>query len=155
MTNIEFKPVEPVDDISGVIEDIFGVKLNISGGWGYDNTSAVIVENLGDMEIDQFIHVFATVRANIEMNLTLEEEERYGGVNLTFEDSKKFEINNKTYDVVSFKVSAMNEKIYADFIQEYKDNYGKEEFDLSDHFKRRKENTITRDVDYWFYGLEG
>jgi len=153
MTNLDFKKVEPVDNIKDVIKDIFDVELDVSGGWGYENNNALVIEEL-HIPIDQFIHMFATIRANIEMNLTLEEEQRYGGINLTFLNSKKFEINNKTYDVVSFKITAMNEKIYADFIKEYKDGYGKKEFDLSNHFKRRKENTITRDVDYWFYGLE-
>ncbi len=153
MTNIEFKPIEHVDNIKKVIKNVFDVELNITGGWGYDNNSAVIIEKL-DIPMDQFIHMFATMRANIEMNLTLEEDERYGGINLTFKDNKKFEINNKTYDIVSFKVTAMKEKIYAQFIKEYKDGYGKKEFDLSDHFKRRTENTITRYIDYWFLGLE-
>ena len=153
MTNMEFKPIEKVDSTKEVIEDVFGVKLDISGGWGYDNSSAVEVNSL-DMPIDQFLNLFATVRANIEMNLTLEEDERYGGVNVTFQESKKFEINSKTYDIVTFKITAMNEKIYADFIKEYKEGYGKKEFDLADHFKRRKEKTITRVTDYWFYGLE-
>lgn len=150
--NIYFENLPGVDDLSGVIEDVFGVKLDISGGWGYDNNTAVIVNSLA-VEIDQFLHMFASMRANVEMNLILEEEQRYGGINVSFEDSKKFEIDNKVYDVVTFKVTAMKEKTYADFIKEYKDNYGKKEFDLSGHFKRREENTISRTVDYWFYGL--
>ncbi|MCK5111397.1 MAG: hypothetical protein KAQ94_07740 [Arcobacteraceae bacterium] len=153
MTNIEFKQIEPVDSIQKVIKEVFDLKLDISGGWGYDNNSAIIVEKL-DMPIEQFIHMFATMRANIEMNLTLEEGERYTGINLTLEDSKKFEINNKIYNIVSFKITAMKEKVYTDFIQEYKDGYGKKDFDLTDHFDRRKQNSITREVDYWFYGLE-
>lgn len=151
-TNIDFKPLEQVDDIAQIIEEVFNVKLNISGGWGYDNTTAVNVGKI-DSSIDQFIDIYSNVRANIEMNLTLEDEDRYGGINLSFKETKEFEINNKIYDVVSFKITAMKEKVYAKFIKEYKDNYGKKEFDLSDHFNRRKESTVTRDVDYWFFGL--
>ncbi len=153
MTNIEFKQVEPVENIQEVVKDIFDIKLNISGGWGYDNNSAVVIKKL-DMPVEQFIHMFATMRANIEMNLTLDEDERYGGINLTFENSKKSEINNKIYDVMSFKITAMKEKIYTNFIQEYKAGYGKKEFDLSAHFQKRKESTIVRHIDYWFLGLE-
>ena len=153
-SSIKFDKLPAVDDIAGVIEDMFGVKLDISGGWGYDNNSAVIVKSL-DKSIDQFLYMFATIRANIEMNMTLEEDERYGGINNTYIDGKQVEIEDKTYDMITFEITAMKENVYADFIKEYKDNYEKnKEFDLDDHFKRRKESTITIQSDFWFYGLE-
>jgi len=156
MTNnlIEFKRLPAVDDIAGVIEDVFGVKLDISGGWGYDNNSAVIVNSL-DIPIDQFLYMFSQMRANIEMNMTLDESDRYGGINTNFVDGQQIEIEDKVYDMITFEVTAMKESIYADFIQEYKDNYGKnKDFDMSDHFKRREANTIKLQSDFWFYGLD-
>ncbi len=156
MTNnvIEFKRLPAVDDIAGVIEDVFGVKLDISGGWGYDNNSAVIVNSL-DLPIDQFLYMFSQMRANIEMNMTLDESDRYGGINTNFVDGKQIEIENKVYDMITFEITAMKESIYADFIQEYKDNYGKnKDFDMSEHFKRREINTIKLQSDFWFYGLD-
>jgi len=151
--NVDFKPLEKVDSIQKVIEDIFSIKLDISGVWGYDNNSVVIVNSL-DMPIEQFVNLFASIRANIEMNLTLEEDERFGGINVTLQESKEFKIANKNYDVVTFKITAINEKTYANFIKEYKENYGKKEFDLEKHFKKRKEKTVVRVMDYWFYGLK-
>jgi len=149
-----FEQIAPVDDMSGVIEEVFGVKLDISGGWGYDNKSAVKVHSL-DIPIDQFIHTFASIRANIEMNLLLEEEDRYGGINVNFVNGEQIEIENKMYDRITFTITAMKETEYAKFIQEYKDNYGKnKEFDMDDHFKRREEATISVEADYWFEGLE-
>ena len=155
MTKIEFKQIDNVDNISEVIKEVFEVELDISGGWGYDNTTALIVNNLKEMKIDQFIHTFASIRANVEMNLTLDEDERYGGINVEFMDGKQIELDNIKYDMITFKISAMKEKDYAVFIQEYKDNYGKnKDFDMTDHFKRRNESTISIEVDYWFIGLE-
>ena len=156
MTNnvIEFKRLPAVDDIAGVIEDVFGVKLDISGGWGYDNNSAVIVNSL-DIPIDQFLYMFSQMRANIEMNMTLDEENRYGGINTNFVDGQQIEIEDKVYDMITFEITAMKENIYADFIQEYKDNYGKNiDFDMSEHFKQREANTIRLQSDFWFYGLD-
>jgi len=148
-----FEPIAPVDDMAGVIEEVFGVKLDISGGWGYDNNSAVKVNSL-DIPIDQFIHTFASIRANIEMNLTLEED-RYGGINVNFVNGEQIEIENKMYDRITFTITAMKETDYAKFIQEYKDNYGKnKDFDMDEHFKRREEATISVEADYWFEGLE-
>jgi len=151
---MEFKKIEAVDDIAGLILEVFEVKLDISGGWGYDNKNPVVVNKL-DIPIDQFLNLFATIRANIEMNLTLEEDERYGGINVHFLDGKQFTVENKTYDHVTFEITAMKEKEYAKVIQEYKDNYGKNEnFDMEKHFEKRKELTIKQISDFWFEGLE-
>lgn len=146
---IKFEKLPPVDDIAGVLEDIFSVKLDVTGSWGYDNNSALEVNSL-DIPIDQFLHTFASMRANIEMNLTLDEQNRYAGINVTQVESKEFEIENKKYDLVTFKISAIKEKEYNDFIQEYKDNYGKEDFDLKKHFDNRAKATIEIQSDFWF-----
>lgn len=151
---MSFEHLAPIDDISQAIKEVFDIKLDISGGWGYDNKSAVKVHSL-EMPIDQFLHTFAAIRANIEMNLTQQEDNRYGGINVNFVDGEQFEIENRMYDHITFEISAMKETEYAEFIQEYKDNYGKNrDFDMSDHFKRREEATISVDADYWFEGLE-
>ena len=152
--NIIFNQIEPVENLSTVLKDTFDVELDLSGGWGYDNNSAVVVNHL-DIPIDQFLHMFATIRATIEMNLMQDEKSRYGGIKVTFLEGEQFEVENKIYDHITFEITAMNEKKYAEFIQEYKDNYGKnEDFDMDDHFKRRTENTITLKSDYWFCDLE-
>ncbi len=153
-TNITFNQIEPVENLSHVLKETFDVDLDISGGWGYDNKSAVIVNHL-DMPIDQFLHMFATIRANIEMNIMQDENKRYGGINVSFLEGEQFDIENKIYDHITFEITAINEKEYAQFIQEYKDNYGKnKDFDMDAHFKRRAQSTISLKSDYWFHGLE-
>lgn len=152
MTSKEFQQIEEVDNIKEVIKNLFDVSLNISGGWGYTEKNATIIDSLEGVEIDQFLHMFASIRANIEMNATLEKDDRYGAINLSFKDKKSIMINSKTYSVITFAITAMKEKDYASFIQEYKDGYGKKEFDLAKHFERRKQSTIEREVDYWFEG---
>ncbi len=152
MTNTVFQPIEKVDNIKEVIKNLFDADLNVSGGWGYNEKSATIVNSLEGVHLDQFLHMFASIRANIEMNATLDEDDRYGGINLTFKEKKTLKLANKTYNVFTFGITAMKEKNYAKFIKEYKDGYGKKEFDLADHFDRRKKSTIKREVDYWFEG---
>lgn len=148
--SLKFEALPPVDDIAGVIEDIFGVKLEIFGGWGYDNSTSLEVKNL-TIPQDQFFQMFSSMRANIEMNLTIEDEEsRYGGINVTQLEHKEFIIENKNYDVVTFKITAMKEKEYNHFIKEYKENYGKKEFDLEKHFNNRRDSTIQLESDFWF-----
>ena len=151
MTN--FKELEKVDSTKEVIKDVFGVDLDIDGGWGYDASTAVIINSLS-IPIEQFLNLFATIRANIEMNLTLEKDKRYGAINVSIKSHTKSNIDNINYDVVTCNIKAMKEDIYAKFIKEYKDGYGKKEFDLSEHFNRRKDSTILRVVEFWFDGLK-
>ncbi|MEA3354718.1 MAG: hypothetical protein U9Q33_12980 [Campylobacterota bacterium] len=151
--SVEFDKLPPVDDLAGLLDDVFGVKLNVSGGWGYDNNTALEVGEL-EVPVDQFIHMFASMRANVEMNLTLEEEDRFGAINVNLKEAKQFDIEGKSYDIFTFDITAMPEKVYADFIQEYKDNYGKnKDFDMDDHFKRREQSTVHIESDFWFEGL--
>ena len=152
-SEIVFHQIAPVDNISEVIEEVFGVKLDIAGGWGYDYKAPLVVHSL-DMPEPQFLNMFANIRANVEMNLTLEEDDRYGGINIHLISEEQFEIEKKVYKRVSFEITAMKERDYAEFIQEYKDNYGKNSnFDLDDHFKRRAKSTIKLTSDFWFLGL--
>jgi len=153
MNSVKFEHIKGEEDIKEVIKEIFGVELNISGGWGYNSKNAVIVQKL-NIPKEQFIHIFATIRATIEMNLNSKDGHRYSGINATQQDSKIIIKDNKTYEKVNFKITAMDTNIYNEFIKEYKDGYGQNSFDLFNHFKRRKENTLIRNVDYWFYGLE-
>lgn len=151
---IEFKKIDAVDDISGVIEDLFEVKLDIHGGWGYNHKEAVEVDSL-NMPINEFLNMFAIIRANIEMNLILEKDEKFSGINVNFLDGKQIEVDNELYDMISYEITAININDNNFFIEEYKNNYGKnEKFDLEDHFKRRKESTIIIQSDYWFKCLD-
>ncbi len=149
MSNLEFKELEKVENIQKVIKNLFEVELDISGGWGYDDKSAVIIHTL-EMPIGQFMNLFATLRTNLEMNFDKNPDERYGGINLSVLEEKSMEKNADRYDIAIFEISAMNEKRYAEFIKEYKENYGKKTFDLNDHFSRRKVATLTSVVECWF-----
>jgi hypothetical protein len=154
MTNdVEFETVAPVESTKEAIKEVFDLDMDVSGGWGYDNNSAIIINEL-NIPLGQFVYTFASIRANIEMSLLLEEGERYSGINVHLKDSKKFEIESSMYDVLTFEVTGMKEDKYAEFIAEYKEKYGDKEFDMDGHFERRKEATISRVVDYWFLDLD-
>ncbi len=152
MIESKFSPIEEVQNIREVIKNIFNIELDISGGWGYDKESATIVHSYNDMDIEQFLHLFASIRANLEMNILQEEENRYAGINLTLLDRKKIILDTQDYDLFTFEISAMKESDYSKFIKDYKEGYGKESFNVSAHFEERKRSTIFREVDYWFQG---
>jgi len=148
---MHFKEIDPTNPIAEVIKSAFDTELSISGGWGYLKENAIILEkNIQKTPLPQFEHMLASMRAYLEMNMTLDESQRYGSINLNEISRETLHENSHYFDKVNYEVSAIKESTYATFINEYKEGYGKEGFDLEGHFKRRKEETLTRVVTYWF-----
>ncbi len=149
----DFKKIDRVGSTKNIIKDVFGVELDISGGWGYNASTSISINSLS-MPLEQFLNLFTTIRANIEMNLSLEKDKRYAGIKVTIKNRSKIEVDDITYDVIETQIKAMKEDIYSKFIKEYKEKYGEEGFDLNEYFNRREENTTTRVVEFWFNTLE-
>ena len=144
-----FDKIQSSDKVEDIIFGAFGLKLEISGGWGYSENDAV--EIFGDaIPASQVEYMFATARSNIEMNLSQPQSSRYGGINV--KEIKREIIGY--FEKVTFEITGINEEIYAEFIKEYKENHGKSDFDLAGHFKKRTENTISRTEDIWFKNLK-
>ena len=134
------------DDIKEVLKAAYDVELDVSGGWGYDENSPTIIGQNNQTPKVQLEYMLASMRTNLEMNITQPKESRFGGINV---EEKKREVVGEL-DRVTYEVSAMKDSDYATFIQEYKDNFGKSDFDMEDHFKRRKEATLKREIVYFF-----
>jgi len=88
--------------------------------------------------------------AYLEMNMTLPEKERFGSINLNETQREEIVEGKQRYHRVVYEITAMKEETYATFIDEYKEGYGKEDFDMEAHFRRRKEATLIRHEPYWF-----
>ncbi len=148
---MKFEQINNDNPIAEVIKSAFDTELSVSGGWGYSREETTIIETNEDaIPVRQFEHMLASMRAYLEMNMTLDAEERYGSINLNELSRETIEEDGKCFDRVNYEISAMKETVYAAFINEYKEGYGKEDFDLQAHFSRRKEETLTRVVTYWF-----
>ena len=147
----DFKAIASNNDLKEVIRSAFDADLDLSGAWGYSKeTSTVIETNENRIPLKQLEHTLASMRAYLEMNMTLSEEERYGSINVNEVSRETTKEEGKIYHQVTYELTAMKESEYAIFIDEYKKGYGQEKFDLNDHFKRRKEKTLSRTVKHWF-----
>ena len=145
-----FKSITSSDPIKEIIKSAFDFEADLSGGWGYTSKDATIIHSTNNMPAEQFEHTLATMRAYIEMNMTLSKEARYGSVNPSESSRETVMIDAVSYEKVTYTVTAMKEDIYADFINAYKKGYGTPDFDMSNHFKQRKEATLSREVEHWF-----
>lgn len=146
----QFEPLIHENNLKEIIKSAFDMELSISGGWGYNREEATVIHHLHNIPKNQFQHTFASMRAYGEMNMSLPEEERYGSINVNEQSRETLEDAEKIFEKVTYSIDAMKEKDYAAFIDEYKEGYGKSSFDMEDHFKRRKEATLTRNVVHWF-----
>ncbi len=144
-----FKKIPSDDPIQLVVKSTFNVDLNIAGGWGYDQESAIILQE-SNYPTNQLEHTLASMRAHLEMNMTLPKEERYGAINVNELKREEFKQDIRKYDIITFKISAILEETYNAFIQEYKAGQDMVDFDVEDHFKRRKEATLIREETMWF-----
>ena len=81
------------------------------------------------------------------MQLRLPEEARYGAIKLKELSREQCDDGCET---VHYEVSAMKESDYKRFIAEYKENYGKSDFDLQKHFQAREAATLKRTITYCF-----
>ncbi len=140
-----FKKIDEADETKRVIKEVFNIDLPIKGGWGYEKENSLIVTN-NQIPLKQLQNIFATMRATIEMSMTQPKESRYGGISVKELSCEEF----GEYQKVTFEISGMLESDYKKFIDEYKENFEKEEFDISLHFQKRKEATIKRVENFWF-----
>ena len=146
-----FKTLPETNDIQEIIKSTFDADLAVGGSWGYTKEHASIIEATPEgMPLSQLQHMLTSIRAHIEMNLTQEKEKQYGGINANERAREEIISGNAIYDKVTYEITAMKEDLYTAIIKEYKEGYGKEDFDLNAHFKRRKEATLTREVIHYF-----
>jgi hypothetical protein len=149
MTN--FTKLQENSNIQELIRSTFDADLAIGGSWGYTKEKATIIKALPQgMTLPQLEHMVTSIRAHLEMNITQEQENRYGGINANEKAREENRSEETVFNKVTYEITAMKEDFYNAFIKEYKEGYGKEEFDLNDHFKRRKEATLTREVVHYF-----
>jgi hypothetical protein len=146
-----FQKIQDNNNIKQTIKSTFDVDLSLDGDWGYTKDRTTIIKAIQNgMPLSQLEHMLTSMRAHLEMNLTQEKEDRYGGINANEISREENQNNGLIYDKVTYEITAIKENLYTEFINEYKEGYGKEDFDMNEHFKRRKEATLRRKVIHYF-----
>ncbi len=146
---LKFEQLKSDNDLKEVIKAAFDADLAVTGDWGYTQELATIIQST-DQPLKQLEHMIASMRTYIEMSMTLPEAERFGSINLNELSREQERVGDLIYDKVTYEITAMREKTYTAFINEYKEGLGTEGFDITEHFNQRKKATITRNEDYWF-----
>ena len=148
---LTFQELTKEKNIQEFIKVTFDVEFQLSGDWGYNQNRATTIHALPKgMPLKQLQHTFATIRAHLEMNLSQTKETRYGGINTNEKSSTTIKDGNHTFEKVIYEITAIQEELYNKLIKEYKAGYENRELDLDEHFKKRKEATLVREVVHYF-----
>ena len=142
----KFQEIVVEENLKELIKVAFNSDLNVFGAWGYSKPLATVIEGNNDDSHIELQFTLATMRAYLEMNMTLSEDERYGAINLKEVSREKID----KYEKVIYEISAIKEVEYKVLIDDYKENFEKDDFDMTQHFEKRKEATLKRDVTHWF-----
>jgi len=140
-----FPTITNEGDLRAMIARVYETDLAVSGGWGYNRESATQLHPMPFPKAQVQFNL-AHMRVYLEMNITQPESDRYGGIDL--QEIEREQMGD--LERIRYRVTGIPEAKYNAFIDEYKEGYGKEDFDLSDHFARRKAATLTREIEYWF-----
>ncbi len=148
---VSFDTLEENTNIQELIKETFDMDLPLSGDWGYSKERATIINSLPkDMQAFLLEHTVTSIRAHLEMNITQEKENRYGGINANEKAREVVRTDTAVFDKITYEITAIKEDLYNAFIKEYKEGYDNGSLDISDHFKRRKEATLIREVIHYF-----
>ena len=146
-----FKKLQENNNIHELIKSTFDADLPLAGDWGYTKEKATIIESVSEgMPLSQLEHMVTSIRAHLEMNITQAQENRYAGINANERAREESKSKEVIFNKVTYEITGIKEDLYTAFIKEYKEGYGKEDFDLNEHFKKRKEATLTREVVHFF-----
>ncbi|CAA6809359.1 MAG: Unknown protein [uncultured Sulfurovum sp.] len=148
---ITFNTLPKYENIQELIQSTFSVDFPISGDWGYNEKYPTVIHKVAkNMSLNQLEHTITSIRAHLEMNITQEKGNRYGGINANEKSRKLIKQEDKYFDKVQYEITAIDEDLYNAFIKEYKEGYETEGFDLTEHFTRRKASTLVREVVHYF-----
>ncbi|CAA6820892.1 MAG: Unknown protein [uncultured Sulfurovum sp.] len=142
-----FEEIKVEENLEELVKVVFNTDLKLDGAWGYSKALATVIKEGNDTPTLQIEFTLATMRAYLEMNMTLEENVRYSAINLQELSREKVD---SVYDKVKYEISAIKETEYKAFIKEYKENSDKSDFDMTAHFMRRSDATLKREVIHWF-----
>ena len=104
-----FEQLQCDNDLKEVIKSAFDSDIDLSGAWGYTQDLATVIHS-SETPVTQLEHMLASMRAYIEMNMTLPKEDRYGSIGLKEIERTQMTKDQCVYDKVTYEITAMKEE---------------------------------------------
>lgn len=134
-------------------------EIPVAGGWGYTLDDAVIIDK-NDPIVPKGIpfdgvgleYAFVEKRLYEELIVVRPKNKRYSGIRWNLLQQKTTSQNGRTYDFLTFQVTALPDKDWLELKAEWEgpNGYDSPGFDRDRHEKKRDSRTIRYVTEYWF-----
>ena len=135
------------------------MKCQFGGGWGYSPDDAVIIDK-NDPVVPKgkpfhgvgLEYVFVEKRIYEELIIFRPKNDRYSGIMWSSLNQKLTSYNDRSYDVLTFEVTALADKDWEELKAEWEGphGHGSPGFDIGAHIKKRDARTIRYITEYYF-----
>lgn len=136
-----------------------GGELPIRGGWGYTKEDAVIIDK-NDPVVPKGLpfdghtieYIFVEKRIYEELIIFQPEEHRCSGIEWQLVQQQLQEIDARTYDVLTFAVTAFPDKDWEELRAEWEgaNTAVSDHFNFEAHQQKREARQLRYVTDYWF-----
>jgi len=165
MPRSPFEPLYPVmtkappREILALDFRSLGGPLPITGGWGYGQADACVIEcskykteNGLPLDYVQLEYLFVEKRIYEEMIIFRPTGQKFAGITWTLQDQHLIRDSARVFDKLVFAISAFNELDWENLRAEYEgvEGFGTPNFDEVAHEVKRREATVQFTKDFWF-----
>jgi len=156
---LEIRSVETPREILAADFKSLGGELPIRGGWGYSREDAVVIDK-DDPVVSKGIpfdgvgieYIFVEKRIYEELIIFQPKGSGYSGIEWNLLEQRLISYEDRSYDVLSFEVTAIPAADWEALKAEWESNNGFQasESELKAHEEKRSEKTIRYTTEYWF-----
>lgn len=134
-------------------------ELPISGGWGYSQAEACIIEK-NDPLVDASVpfdgvgveYVFVEKRIYEEMIIFRPEGERFSGIKWSLQEQRTLHEGRRVFDKLVFEITAFPENDWEELKAEFEEpqDFGHPGFNAEAHERKRQEKMMRFTREFWF-----
>lgn len=148
------KPLDRKMSPKLILQDVFpSVQWNISGGWGYSQDEATIIQIDNTDKGIEMEYAFLQGRTYLEAIAFMPEEQRFAGIEFEKTGQSLFhDKDGKPYDVIKMKVIAFKESDYEFLKNDWETHnaYEGDEVGMQKHNSLRNSKQIEYEITGWF-----
>ena len=141
------------------LNNSLGLDLPIGGGWGYSKDDCVVIDKNDPtvnaklpFEGTQVEYTFVEKRIYAELIVFRQRGDQFSGIEWNMSLQKLQDIDNRKFDVLDFRVSALTDRDW-EFLKrdwEKNDGYKDDEDGAKRHLDDRDLRTCFYDTQFWF-----
>ena len=148
----------PRDILSADFKSLSG-RLPISGGWGYTQADACIIDKndplvdpLRPFDLVGFEYIFVEKRIYEEMIIFRPDGEQFSGIEWNLLEQESLDDGGRRFDRLNFEITAFLDSDWQELKSDFEgpQGYGHPDFDLEGHGKKRSEKMLRFTREFWF-----